>query len=254
MVKTTIKLDNNMDKKTWKHEGSLRNVKVIEKSVFREGINVTFPAGGWGGSNGVNLKCPLDGLPASDITLSYRVYVPDDFDYVKGGKLPGFALGSRGTGGRAWEKDQGSARLMFRPGGIVTGYLYLMEDVGEYKGEGSPLMKKQGAGFEDIVHHSNGAGLYIWRNDKDPLRLQRGWNKITVRIKMNSAGKADGRFEITVNKMKKAFNKMMWTANPRQNRIGQFQFAAWMGGGDKSYAPKKDQTLTFKDFKLVKRA
>ena len=137
---------------------------------------------------------------------------------------------------------------------MVTGYLYLMEDVGEYKGAGSPLMKKQGKGFDKIVHHSNGAGLYIWRWEKDPIRLVRGWNTVTVRVRMNTRGKADGKFLIKVNKTKKKFDGIMWTANPETNRIGQFQFSSWMGGGDASYAPKKDQSLTFKDFKLVKRS
>jgi hypothetical protein len=237
-----------MDKKIWKYEGGLQNVK-IEPS----GIVVKFPKGGYAAANGVNLKCHLETIfPASDVTLKYQVYVPDSFDFVKGGKLPGFALGSKGTGGRAWEKDQGSARLMFRPDGVVTGYLYLIEDVGEYHGENSPLMKKQGAGFDEIVHHSNGAGLYIWRNEEEPLRLEHGWNKVKVQVKLNSRGKADGKLLIKVNKVTKSFNRIMWTANPEQNKIGQFQFSSWMGGGDSSYAPKKDQTLTFKDFELIR--
>jgi len=248
MGKQVLKLPNSMDKKVWKYNGSLENVKV-----GKEGITVTFPKGGYAARGGINLKCDLDMFPASDVTVKYQVYVPESFDFVKGGKLPGFALGTSGTGGRAWEKDQGSARLMFRPGGVVTGYLYLFEDVGEYKGAGSPLMKKQGKGFEEIVHHSNGAGLYIWRNEKDPLRLERGWNKVTVRVRMNTRGKADGKLLIKVNKTKKSFDQIMWTANPDKNKIGQFQFSSWMGGGDSTYAPKKDQTLTFKDFKLVKK-
>ena len=250
-MKIVRTLDNKLDKKTWGEvSGSMSNVKVVNNV----GISVRMPRGGWGASNGVNLKCKLDELPASDIELKYSVYVPDSFDFVKGGKLPGFALGTRGTGGRAWETDQGSVRLMFRPGGVVTGYLYLFEDVGKYDGKDSPLMKKQGAGFDEIVHHSNGAGLYIWRNEKDPLRLERGWNKITLRVRINSAGKADGLLSIKVNKTKKSFSKIMYTANPRQHKIGQFQFSSWMGGGDKSYAPTKDQSLIFKDFKLIKRS
>jgi hypothetical protein len=249
MGKTMIKLPNSLRKKDWAYNGSLQNVDITSS-----GIKVTFPKGGWGASNGVNLKCYLDELPASDLTVKYRVYVPDDFDYVKGGKLPGFALGTDGTGGRNWKSDQGSARLMFRPGGVVTGYLYLMEDVGRYDGEGSPLMRKQGDGFEDIVHHSNGAGLYIWRHDKDPLKLKRGWNYVRVRVRMNSRGKADGRFVVKVNDKKKSFNKIMWTARPDKNKIGAFQLASWMGGGSSSYAPKRDQSLTFKDVELVKRS
>lgn len=248
MGKIVRKLDNTLDKSTWKFDGSTANVKTS-----RAGIHVTFPRWGWGGANGVNLKCKLDELPASDVELKYRVYVPDSFDFVKGGKLPGFTLGTKGTGGRNWKTDQGSVRLMFRPGGVVTGYLYLLEDVGEYDGAGSPLMRKQGDGFEEIVHHSNGAGLYIWRHEKNPLRLVRGWNTIRLRIRLNSPGKANGKLLIKVNKTKKSFSKIMFTANPRRRKIGQFQFSSWMGGGDKSYAPKKDQTLTFKDFKLTKR-
>jgi hypothetical protein len=251
MGKHVISLPESLDTKAWgRDSGGLHNVEVADK-----GIEVTFPKGQWAARAGVNVKCqPRDVFPANDIKAKYRVYVPDEFDYVRGGKLPGFALGTRGTGGRAWRKDQGSVRLMFRPGGVVTGYLYLFEDVGKYAGKGSPLMKKQGDGFEDICHHSNGAGIYVWRHEKNPLRLKRGWNTISLRVAMNDEHKANGRLVLKVNGQKKQFSKIMWTANPQKNKVGMFQLSAWMGGGDKKYAPNHDQTLIFKDIQLVKRS
>jgi hypothetical protein len=248
--KEIVVLPDTLDRQSWQYEGEVRN--VIETP---RGIMVTFPKGGYSARAGINLKCtPFDMFPGKDITVTYQVFVPESFDFVKGGKLPGVALGTRGTGGRNWKKDQGSVRLMFRPDGIVTGYLYICEDVGEYGGPGSPLMKAQGPGFEDIVHHSNGAGLYIWRHEDTPMQLRRGWNNIRLRVKLNSPGERDGRLVIKVNKVKKSYDQIQWTRRPGKNQIGKFQFSAWMGGGSKKYAPKQDQFLVFRDVTIVKRA
>jgi hypothetical protein len=248
--KEIVVLPDTLEYQSWQYEGDVRN--VIETP---RGIMVTFPKGGYSARAGINLKCtPFDLFPARDITVKYQVFVPKSFDFVKGGKLPGVTLGSKGTGGRNWKKNQGSVRLMFRPEGVVTGYLYICEDVGRYDGPKSPLMKAQGDGLEDIVHHSNGAGLYIWRHEETPMQLRRGWNNIRIRVKLNSPGKKDGRLVVKVNNVKKSFDEFQGTKRPDRNQIGKFQFSAWMGGGSKTYAPDHDQFLVFRDVTIVKRA
>jgi len=42
---------------------------------------------------------PLDLLTARNVTLQYSVYFPSDFDFVKGGKLPGMYGGHKGCSG-----------------------------------------------------------------------------------------------------------------------------------------------------------
>ena len=69
-------------------------------------------------------------LPESDkATLEYEVYFPSDFDFVKGGKLPGIAGGTDGCTGCTRDEplrsECFSARFMSGPNGQGYPYLYL---------------------------------------------------------------------------------------------------------------------------------
>lgn len=67
---------------------------------------------------------PLNLSGARNVTLAYSVFFPADFDWVKGGKLPGLFGGHTGCSGGASARDCFSTRLMWRPQGV--GELYLV--------------------------------------------------------------------------------------------------------------------------------
>ena len=67
---------------------------------------------------------PLDISKANNVTLDYKVFFPDDFDWVKGGKLPGLYGGHTRCSGGNPALDCFSTRLMWRAGG--AGELYLV--------------------------------------------------------------------------------------------------------------------------------
>lgn len=67
---------------------------------------------------------PLDISEANDVTLEYKVFFPGDFDWVKGGKLPGLYGGHARCSGGDPALDCFSTRLMWRAGG--AGELYLV--------------------------------------------------------------------------------------------------------------------------------
>lgn len=68
---------------------------------------------------------PLDLRSARNVTFAYSVFFPSDFEWVKGGKLPGLYGGhTRCSGGNA-ALDCFSTRLMWRAGG--AGELYLVK-------------------------------------------------------------------------------------------------------------------------------
>jgi hypothetical protein len=64
---------------------------------------------------------------ASTLTFEYKVFFPSDFEWVKGGKLPGLYGGRTGCSGGDAALDCFSTRLMWRAGG--AGELYLVEPV-----------------------------------------------------------------------------------------------------------------------------
>jgi hypothetical protein len=250
MPKVKVYLPDTTNAGVWKAHGDTSNVSNTSR-----GIEVTFPTGGYKARDGVNLKCPIEeAFPSKDITLYYHVYVPRDFDFTLGGKLPGLTI-NEGTGGRSWKRDAASVRGMWRRGGIVVAYLYLCTDQGSYNGSANnPLMRGQSRAFHNASHHTNGAGIDMFRFGKNPLRLKRGeWNKIKIRCKLNDPGRANGKLSIRVNKNKKVVKGMTYTADPEKNQFEQLQLSAWFGGGSKKYASPKDQTMTFKKFKLISR-
>jgi len=84
-------------------------------------------------------------LPESTkATLEYEVFFPSDFDYVKGGKLPGIVGGSDGCSGckrtEPLRSECFSARFMWGPNGQGYPYLYL------------PLKAKHTANFCSLVN------------------------------------------------------------------------------------------------------
>jgi len=247
---STVTLPDNLKDPQWGISGG----DFDRVSRTRDGIRVSFPEGGYASKNGVNLKgSPTPPFPTKDVTIRYRVFVPDDFDFVKGGKLPG-VIWAGGAGGRDWKRG-GSARVMWRRGGLVVGYLYLSTTVGSYDGTpNNPMMRAQGDDFKKVVHHTNGAGLDIWRHDSNPLQLKRGqWNDIKMRVKLNHKDKADGVLSIRVNGNKKRVKGIKFVNDPDELPLDGIQISSWYGGGSSSYAPKKDQSLTFSKFTLVSR-
>ncbi|KAG6375847.1 hypothetical protein JVT61DRAFT_2706 [Boletus reticuloceps] len=67
---------------------------------------------------------PLNLAGARNVTLEYSVFFPANFNWVKGGKLPGLFGGHTGCSGGASAQDCFSTRLMWRPHGV--GELYLV--------------------------------------------------------------------------------------------------------------------------------
>ena len=67
---------------------------------------------------------PLDISSAQNVSLRYRVFFPEDFDFVLAGKMPGLYAGHRGCSGGNAALDCFSTRLMWRKEG--AGELYLV--------------------------------------------------------------------------------------------------------------------------------
>ncbi|GAO28597.1 polysaccharide lyase [Geofilum rubicundum] len=76
--------------------------RVDQVSIFpfegKNGIKIVFPKNKYGTFPGCSWKVPFE-RPVEQASLSYKVFVPADFDFVKGGKLPGLAGGSANSGG-----------------------------------------------------------------------------------------------------------------------------------------------------------
>ena len=210
-----------------------------------KGIHCEYPKGDFGSAAGTYFRAEPKGFPCTNVTLSYDVYFPESFDFVKGGKLPGIWGGEPGSGGGDWNDNGWSFRVMFREGGQAVAYIYMCTDQGSYDGdEKCKLVKNQGPGFDTIAHHTNGAGIDLWRDSK--LQFKKGaWNTVSINVKVNDPKKSNGVVELTVNNVTMKFNGMCWSEKAK--KASGILFATWFGGGSKEYAPSKTQKADFRN-------
>ena len=224
--------------------GSSKNRFSVNNGVLRLDYEKNSYAAKSGDSFAAN---PHKSLPKDEFTLSYSVEFPNDFDFKKGGKLPGVCIGSTNkecSAGGDWRKGEGSIRVMWRANNgkdpYAIGYVYTTHGDPK-KGE-----QAQGRQTKDAMSPSDRTGHNFWKKGT-PLKLHHGWNTIRVRVKLNTPGKQDGLYEMTVNgKTVKVTDAVF--REKKEEMVQTLKFVSFFGGGDSSWAtPNKQLHANFKD-------
>jgi hypothetical protein len=206
-------------------------------------ISVTYPKGGYRSQHGVNIKSTkMEGFKTRGVELTYEVFVEKDWDPVKGGKLPGFIING-GTGGKDYKKNDGSVRIMWRNKGQLVAYLYPCVD------QGRDFSKTMGPHMKEACKKFPPAGIDVWRYTDEKVFLKPGeWNCITIGAELNDPEQSNGKLWLIVNGTKLSVDDVCFTKRSDKNLFTGLQFSSWYGGGSSSWAPKKDQTLKFRNF------
>jgi hypothetical protein len=163
---------------------------------FGESLGIRFVAGRVGSDSGGGFHAnPFKKLPADACVLSYTVYFPADFNFKKGGKLPGLCFGTSdnacSTGGD-WSTQSGSFRTIFREDGTCAASVYLALGGKDNAFDAqSSEYRRQG--------EESGGGHLLWRKTGG-LRFKRGqWNTVVMRLILNTPGAANGLLELSLN-------------------------------------------------------
>lgn len=188
-------------------------------------LRIAYPAGSVGpGEGGGQFLVPL---PLSEeLWLSYRLKFGEDFDFRRGGKLPGLTGGgSRYTGGRIPKEGDGwSARYMWRPGGRIGVYAYYVDMPGPW-----------GQMF----------GL-----DEAATLVPGKWHRITQHIRVNTPGRADGVLEVWFDGKKVlSRSNIRWRVGEK-GRVDSLYFSTFHGGNTRDWAPRVDCFAFFDDFSI----
>ncbi|WWD09742.1 hypothetical protein V865_007870 [Kwoniella europaea PYCC6329] len=155
-------------------------------------LRVTYPAGSMNPGNNPRggstfYAHPINMRRVHNATLEYSVFFPRDFDFVKGGKLPGLYGGHSGCAGGVDARDCFSTRMMWRENGHGELYLYAPRHRQTQRLCRSPP-------FSDC---STPYGLSIGRGS---WTFERGaWTDIRQDVWLNTPGKNDGGFNIWIN-------------------------------------------------------
>ncbi|MFA6226951.1 MAG: polysaccharide lyase [Candidatus Paceibacterota bacterium] len=171
--------------------------------------------------------------PVESATVTYKVMFPEGFDFVRGGKLPGFYGGTAPRGGDKSNLGDGfTARVMWRENGEIFQYMYWMEkDEKKNWGDDLPWIDLDG--------------------DMRPFRFIPGkWHTLTTRIVMNTPGENDGNITCRFDGKLALSTTGTFRAKGMSYGIDSFMFTTFFGGNDATWAPKKDEFVYFGDIKI----
>jgi hypothetical protein len=235
-------------------------------TVTTRGLMVEFKPKTVGMRSGTGFKAPAPIPPnCESATFSYEVYVDEDFDFVKGGKLPGFCIGANGecASGGNWRRRGGSLRLMWREKGFVIGYLYLPTDISkEGTREGTADVQSTECRKELLKTRDTRGGWALWHRDaqKPHLRLRKGsWNAIRVHVSLNDVGEEGGEgggqkgeIRVSVNGAERRCRGVVFRKD-KGVRIQSILFSTFFGGSTRDWAPRKKERMWFRNFSLETR-
>jgi hypothetical protein len=146
-----------------------------------------------------------------------------DFDFVKGGKLPGLYGGTVTGGQEIPDGTNGfSTRYMWRAGGEGEVYAYL------------PTSDEHGT--------SLGRGCWAFTPGR--------WTAIQQRVQLNTPGETDGQVTVWQDGKQVFSRGGLEFRTTEQLRIDGLFFSTFFGGGDTSWATPVDQYADFAAFTI----
>jgi hypothetical protein len=204
-------------------EGGIKAGRVMVTEGQR--LRVNFAIGKIGPEEGgAGWRMPFGKHEAAE--MSYTLRFSKDFDFVKGGKLPGLCGGPENvSGGRPANGQNGfSARLMWRRDGRGEAYVYHKNQKGDYG--------------DSFTFPSD----FRFPTDT-PV-------KVRLIVSMNTPGKRDGALRVWIDeKLLVERSDMEWRSVDSFGVDGLY-FETFHGGGDKSWAPTKPCWVEFAELRV----
>ena len=161
------------------------------------------------------------GVPADALSLRYYVRFPPNFDFVKGGKLPGLYGGTVNNGWRIPDGTNGfSTRYMWRAGGAGEVYAYL------------PTSERHGT--------SLGRGDWYF----SPRR----WHELQQEVVLNDVGQRNGRITVWFDGTRVLDEQRVYFRSTPTLRIDGLMFSTFFGGDNPKWATPVDTFVDFAGF------
>ena len=229
-VYTSAALNAGWNNPSWSNGIKESRVFIADDADTQRGrsMEVRYPLGAVGPTTGGAQWQLRLGKSYDELYCSYRVKFPQGFNFVKGGKLPGFAGGAANTGGTKPDGTDGwSGRLMWGPGGKVYQYVYHPDQPTNYGDE------------------------FYWNENGQQFFQPGTWHNIEVRIVMNTPGKKDGIIQGWYDGVLALNISNLRFRDVSSFGIDMLYFSTFFGGDDTSWAPTKDESVYFDDFKIA---
>lgn len=221
---TVNNLKDDWNNPSWSNGVTTGRVHIIDGSEAFEGnsMRIYYPKGV--SSSGVQWQLKF-GKPYNELYTSFWIKFAHDFDFVRGGKIPGLAGGSANTGGNVPDGTDGwSARMMWHSGGSMVQYVYHPDQPGKW------------------------GQSFAWNLGGQRYFKRGAWHRVITYVKINTPGNHDGIIrswfdgELALDKRNLRFRDTNAFA------IDLFYFSTFFGGSGSSYAPSSDQYAYYDDF------
>ncbi len=169
------------------------------------------------------------GVKLEKLYYGYRFKLDKDFDFIKGGKLPGISGGKANAGGRVPSgKDGWSVRMMWNDEGRLVQYVYHPDQPGKY------------------------GDVMFFDDNKKPI--ERGlWHTIQTLVVLNTPGKKNGRIVTWLDGKKVLEKNGMRFRDVKGLKINRFQFVSFYGGYGPDWAPQKDEFSYIDDVRFSEK-
>ncbi|KAG1459228.1 hypothetical protein G6F56_006207 [Rhizopus delemar] len=170
--------------------------------------------------------------------LSYEVAFDSNFDWVKGGKLPGIYGGDPKEGCAGGEKATGnncfSVRMMWREGGAGEAYAYIPTSDSLCSSNQVICNSDYGTSFSrGVIHFST-----------------MKWTRIEMYVKANSGSDSNGILQVWQdNSLVINRQDIQFRANQSLG-ISNWMFSTFFGGGSSSYATPVNTSTYYRNFEF----
>ncbi|XP_064603611.1 uncharacterized protein LOC135469024 [Liolophura sinensis] len=171
----------------------------------------------------------------TSMTLTYDVYFAENFDFVKGGKLPGLMGGTTRTCSGGRDSDHCfTSRFMFRREGDGEVYFYAPHD------QESNFCDRDNVICNFNKGHSLGRGTWRYKKGK--------WQTLSQQVQLNTIGKRDGHIKVWVDGHQVfEFRNLLFRHESSVEVTGMF-FSTFFGGSDDSWSTPHDTYTYFRNF------
>ena len=193
----------------------------------------------------------------TEVWVRYRIFFPQDFDFGRGGKLPGLTGGTFPTGSTDATGFNGfSNRMMWRS----------VNSAGLSSGRATAPL-----GSANLVYLTTHPNAIANVNDEeenfrwidpastytDPdtgeldqwVQVTTGtWHTITQQVVINTPGQNDGIIRGWWDGVLMSEETDLGFRDDSSFAVDQFYFSTFFGGGNSSWAPATDQNIYFDDF------
>jgi hypothetical protein len=223
--------NTNFIKPMWQ---KIENTDIVDGADAYSGksLRVTYLSNQVGGGSGAQWRCWITGH--DELYLSFWLKFKSDFDFVKGGKLPGLCGGECKTGGNkpdgtdgwsgrgSWHYIDPTRNRQPLPGFIYQ-YVYNPDSPTNY-----------------------GESQYWNEGDMGPVVGDPGkWHHYEIRYVINTPGEKNGIIQAWFDG-KLATERTNWRFRDVYSfNVDNFIFSSFFGGGDSSFAPSKNEYAYF---------